>query len=90
MDGRSLLCFAAFVVSCAAYIVLKDKEHIQLNDASGGKSINASTSNRLAFDEKHNILYVVGRFVSRCAVFCWFRGGPVQWMLLYTCGCGHL
>ena len=78
MDIHSLLSFAGLVVSCAAYIVLKDKEHIQLNDASGGKSINASTSNRLAFDEKHNILYVVGRFDTVETEFCWFGVGPVQ------------
>ena len=64
MDVHSLVCFTALAALSTAYVVLKDKEHIQLNDASGGKSINASTFNRLAFDEKHNILYVIGRSYS--------------------------
>lgn len=52
-----------------AFVVLKDKEHIQLNDANGTKSINASTYNRLAFDERHNILYVTAKEPRRLTTF---------------------
>ena len=46
----------------SAYVVLEDSEYIRLNDVNGEKTINASTSNRLAFDEEHSLLYVLGMF----------------------------
>ncbi|KAK7089389.1 hypothetical protein V1264_024899 [Littorina saxatilis] len=86
MQGGSVAVFAACVAVCSGFIVLKDKEYIQLNDRNGGKSLNASTYNRLAFDPKHSILYVtVGaeaidiKFAQDCGILLVAnRGRPTK------------
>ena len=65
MATHLLLCVAASLALSSAYVVLEDSEYIRLNDVNGEKTINASTSNRLAFDEEHDLLYVLGMFKAK-------------------------
>ncbi|XP_076465432.1 uncharacterized protein LOC143297141, partial [Babylonia areolata] len=51
------------------YVVLEEKAYVQLNDAGGQKSINASTYNRLAFDYGSNILYTTAKEPGRLTAF---------------------
>jgi hypothetical protein len=54
--GQSLvLCLVALATVARGYIVLEEKAYIQLNDANGQKTLNASSYNRLAFDSATNI-----------------------------------
>ena len=54
--------FVLIVGMAQAYVVLKPKAYIRLNDVDGGKTINASTLNTVDFDYTTNILYVVGEW----------------------------
>ena len=49
------------VSSCTAYVILKPKAYVQLNDADGNKRINSSSLNTLDFDYVTNLLYVLGQ-----------------------------
>ena len=60
MKGSALLLLVAVATVARGYVVLEDNSYIQLNDANGQKTINASTYNRVAFDYGSNVLYNTG------------------------------
>jgi hypothetical protein len=58
---QELLVLAALLVGCHGYIQLVPADYVRLQDRAGGMSINASTYNKMAFDDGFNVLYVTGQ-----------------------------
>lgn len=61
MEGVAAFLLIAVATVSHGYVVLEEKAYVQLNDANGQKTINASTYNRVAFDHSSSILYNTGR-----------------------------
>ncbi|KAK7089386.1 mesenchyme-specific cell surface glycoprotein-like isoform X2 [Littorina saxatilis] len=64
-----IVLVACLAVGGQSYLVLQNKAYIQLNDVNGGKTINASTYNRIDFDHFTNILYVLAKEPGRMTAF---------------------
>ncbi|RUS88521.1 hypothetical protein EGW08_003697, partial [Elysia chlorotica] len=66
---RSSCLTLLFASTALAYVILKPKAYIRLNDENGAKTINASTQNTVDFDYTTNILYVVAKEPARLTAF---------------------
>ena len=56
-----LLLLVALAAGARGYIQLLEVDYKQLQDRNGQLTLNASTYNRMAFDDGTNTLYVLGR-----------------------------
>ena len=70
---RCMLLLVALVAGVRGYVQLVEVDYKQLQDRSGMLTLNASTYNRVAFDDGANTLYVLGRgrfvFTLECFSF---------------------
>ncbi|XP_005091631.2 mesenchyme-specific cell surface glycoprotein-like [Aplysia californica] len=74
-----VLCCWLLAATVTAYVVLKPKAYVRLNDADGNKRINSSTLNTLDFDYVTNLLYVLAHEPARLTVFSLsLDGTPTQ------------
>ncbi|XP_070180801.1 uncharacterized protein [Littorina saxatilis] len=64
-----LVVLSALVAGAVGYIQLQPVDYAQLQDRAGGLTLNASTSNRLAWDDGTNTLYVLAKEPARLTVF---------------------
>ena len=68
-----MLLLVALVAGVRGYVQLVEVDYKQLQDRSGMLTLNASTYNRVAFDDGANTLYVLGRgrfvFTLECFSF---------------------
>ncbi|KAK3699071.1 hypothetical protein RRG08_041633 [Elysia crispata] len=78
-------CLTVLLASTAlAYVILKPKAYIRLNDDNGAKTINASTQNTVDFDYNTNILYVVAKEPLRLTAFTLAVDGTPTQLLEHT------
>ncbi|GFR66555.1 mesenchyme-specific cell surface glycoprotein [Elysia marginata] len=85
MYALNTVCFTVLLASTAlAYVILKPKAYIRLNDDNGAKTINASTLNSVDFDYNTNILYIIAKEPARLTAFTLAVDGTPTQLLEHT------